>query len=69
MKHPVKMTKEEWAQFYPIEYEPETRTCDEGCSHYDTLNQCCWIVSGRGLFTEVEIGALCRYGYKEGSNE
>ncbi len=49
--------------------EPETRTCEEGCSHYDTLNQCCWIVSGRGLFTEVTIGDLCRYGFKEGSHE
>ena len=69
MKHPVNMTKEEWDQFYPVEDEPETRTCDESCSHYDSLNQCCWIVSDGGLFTEVQEGDLCRYGFKEGGYE
>ena len=69
MKHPVNMTKEEWAQFYPIPDEPETRICDESCGHYDSINCCCWIVSDNGLFTEVEIGDLCRYGFKVDSYE
>ena len=44
--------------------EPETRQCDESCSHYDSLNQCCWIANEKRLCTDVEEGDYCLYGKK-----
>ena len=62
--------KKDWisVEDYDVEDldEPETRTCDECCSHCDSLNQCCWITSERGLYTEVSEGDLCLYGFEEG---
>jgi len=45
----------------------EPRQCDESCSHYDSLNQCCWIASKRGLCTDVSEGDYCRFGFKRDS--
>lgn len=45
--------------------EPETRKCSESCSHYDSLNECCWVASERRLCTDVEEGDYCLYGKKE----
>ena len=44
--------------------EPETRQCDEACSHFDSLNQCCWIATEKRLCTDVEEGDYCLYGKK-----
>jgi hypothetical protein len=45
--------------------DPRTRQCSESCSHFDSLNQCCWVASERGLCTDVEEGDYCLYGIKE----
>jgi len=34
MKHPVKMTREEWRAFYPIQVPAHTYDPDEGCLCY-----------------------------------
>lgn len=49
------------------EYESLTyiRECDETCPHFDSLNQCCWIVSKRGLCSDVQEGDFCLYDFKE----
>lgn len=41
------------------------RECDESCSHYDSLNQCCWQAGDWGLCFDVEEGDYCHLGYKE----
>ena len=53
-----------WDEFDSDE-EEQVRECGEGCGHYDSLNQCCWVASRRGLCTDVSEGDLCRYGFKE----
>ena len=45
---------------------PETRQCSDSCSHYDSINCCCWVASKKGLCTEVDEGDYCLYGFKEG---
>jgi len=45
------------------------RECGNSCSHFDSLNLCCWLVSRRGLCTDVREGDLCRYGFKENGEE
>ena len=47
--------------------EDRIKECSTDCSHYDLINQCCWIVSDRGLFTEIQEGDLCVHGLKEAS--
>lgn len=47
-------------------YGEDVRRCSNSCGSYDSLNQCCWIVSDNGLFSEVSEGDLCKYGKKEG---
>lgn len=42
----------------------ETRQCDESCSHYDSLNCCCWQATEKGLCFQVEEGDYCHLGYK-----
>ena len=49
--------------------EDSIRECSSSCGHYDVINQCCWIVGSHGLFTEVQEGDTCRYGFKENSYE
>lgn len=51
---------------YDVEdYETEeTRQCDESCSHFDSLNQCCWQSTEKGLCFQVEEGDYCHLGYK-----
>ena len=49
--------------------ESEIRTCSNSCGHYDLINQCCWIVSERGLCSDVQEGDRCLYGFKEGELE
>jgi len=44
--------------------EDEVRQCDETCGHYDSLNQCCWVASDRGLCTDVSEGDRCLYRFK-----
>lgn len=55
-----------------MEWDPDEdpiRQCSNSCSHYDLINQCCWIVSNQGLCTEVQEGDYCLYGFKENSYE
>ena len=49
------------------EYERwlELRQCDNSCSHYDHINQCCWQAGDWGLCFDVQEGDSCRLGYKE----
>lgn len=48
--------------------EDETRTCGEMCSHYDNINQCCWVATKKGLCQDVRDGDLCLFGFKEDDN-
>jgi hypothetical protein len=50
-------------------YESRTRECSDSCSHYDSLNCCCWIASNKGLCRDVQEGDLCLYGFKEDDYE
>jgi len=43
----------------------EVRQCGESCGHYDSLNQCCWQLTEKGLFFYVSEGDYCHLGYKE----
>ena len=47
--------------------EPETRQCTPSCAHFDSLNQCCWLITERtpGLFTDVREYDYCFHGLKE----
>ena len=45
------------------DYDAELRICDNTCSHYDGINQCCWIVSERGLCSDRTAGDSCLYGF------
>jgi hypothetical protein len=46
------------------EYEDEIRECDNSCSHFDSINLCCWLVTSKSLqlCTDVQEGDLCKYG-------
>jgi len=46
-----------------------TRKCSTACSHFDLINQCCWIASDAGLCTDAQEGDLCRHGFKDDSYE
>jgi hypothetical protein len=48
-----------------INEEPYELHCGDNCGHHDVINQCCWIVSDRGLCSEVEEGDPCLYGFVE----
>ena len=54
------------SEFYD-EYEAwlELRQCNNSCSHYDNLNQCCWQAGDWGLCFDVIEGDTCRLRYKE----
>jgi len=54
------MPLEDWIE------EQETRQCSNTCSHFDEINQCCWIATERRLCTDVHEGDYCLYGFKEG---
>ena len=45
----------------------KTRRCDPSCAHFDSLNQCCWLITEKtpGLMTEVQEGDYCFHGLKE----
>jgi len=51
--------------------EEEIRECDNSCAHFDSLNQCCWLVTSKSLrlCSDVREGDLCRYGFKENGEE
>jgi hypothetical protein len=44
--------------------DDETRECEESCSHYDSLNCCCWQATEKGLCFHVCEGDYCRLSYK-----
>ena len=64
----MSQTAREWSEWEDPDEDP-IRECSNSCGHYDVINQCCWLVSNRGLFTEVQEGDTCRYGFKENSYE
>lgn len=39
--------------------------CEENCSHYDSLNRCCWLVTEKGSMIHVAEGDYCHHGIKE----
>ena len=47
------------------EEEDRQRECGDSCSHFDSLNQCCWQSGDWGLYIEVSEGDLCHLGYME----
>ena len=48
---------------YQERYDLEPLECSESCSHFDSLNQCCWVVPKHGgLCTDAYEGDLCKYG-------
>lgn len=56
----------------PDDYEDfgeyrETRQCNNSCSHFDLINQCCWLITSktRGLYTDVQEYDYCIHGLKE----
>jgi hypothetical protein len=64
------MSKQEphhdWEDFDFEEYR-EVRRCESDCPHFDSLNQCCWLITEKtpGLCTDVEEGDYCIHGIKE----
>jgi hypothetical protein len=54
---------------YDVEdYDPdrsELRRCSESCSHYDSLNECCWVATGKGLCQTVSEDDFCLHGFLE----
>ena len=48
--------------------EEEIRQCDETCSHYDSLNECCWQATEKGLCFDVKEGDYCILGRKQDSD-
>jgi len=71
MTHRDEVHDEDADVYYQEELEDEyddenaVRQCGECCSHWDNINQCCWIVSERGLCTSVSEGDYCIYNFKE----
>jgi hypothetical protein len=47
------------------EEKDQDRECSESCAHYDSLNQCCWQATEKGLCFHVSEGDYCHLGYKE----
>lgn len=47
------------------EDQGEIRECDSSCSHFDSINMCCWQSGPWGLCFDRERGDLCRLGYRE----
>jgi len=45
------------------EYGLEDLKCGSGCSHFDALNQCCWL-----SWCHQEEGDYCAYGLKVDEN-
>ena len=45
--------------------EERTRECNNSCSHFDNLNQCCWQSGPWGICFTVQEGDSCKLGYKE----
>jgi hypothetical protein len=43
----------------------ETKECGESCGHFDSINQCCWQATEKGLCFTVSEGDSCHLGYKE----
>jgi len=53
--------EEEWDE------DPEEERmleCGESCSHYDSLNCCCWQATEKGLCFPVQDGDYCHLGYR-----
>ncbi len=54
---------EDWeAQDYE---EDRQRECSDSCSHFDSVNQCCWQATDKGLCFDVSEGDLCHLNYME----
>lgn len=54
---------EDWEEKIREEY---VRICDSSCSHFDTINMCCWQATMEyGLCFDIEEGDYCHLGYKE----
>jgi hypothetical protein len=51
------------------ESRSEPRECSISCSHFDSLNQCCWLVSEHGLCRNRREGDACLYGFMEDGDE
>lgn len=45
--------------------EDTERECSDSCPHYDSLNQCCWQATKKGLCFTVHEGDYCHLGYME----
>lgn len=43
--------------------EERERYCEDSCPHYDSLNQCCWQATEKGLCFKIQEGDLCHLGY------
>ncbi|MBA7490034.1 hypothetical protein ES702_00568 [subsurface metagenome] len=41
----------------------ETLRCGE-CGHFDSLNQCCWVIADDGICREVTEIDYCKFGWK-----
>ena len=50
---------------YSFEDDKDIRRCSYTCSHFDGLNQCCWLASRRGLCSDVAEDDVCLYGFYE----
>ncbi len=46
-----------------LELEWEEMRCESRCGHFDHINQCCWIVTEKGLCTDVQEGDYCHHGF------
>jgi len=63
-RHP-KMSEDDTYTEDVYEEEPdEIRECEESCSHYDSLNRCCWQATEKGVCFHVCEGDYCHLGYK-----
>jgi len=54
-------------EFYDEDEElsgEEQKECGNSCSHFDSLNQCCWQAGKWGLCFHVEEGDLCHLNRK-----
>jgi len=50
------------------EQNVQVRICDNTCSHFDELNQCCWVATKTRLCSNVSEGDICLHGFKEGES-
>ena len=58
--------EEKFHEMYEDDYPSERiMECGENCSHYDSLNHCCWLVTEKGIMIYVSEGDLCHHGLKE----